>query len=411
MKKKVKLGVESLIRKTTPKRIDEGFIDVMTQISGIIGIAVGVKLFGKFIFPKILEKVIGSIIGVHDKVVFKKAIELMVDEPETIYIKYKKFKDYYQLSIDLKHYGYDTIFDKNKNPLTQITSEDFPIKIRVYNNDFVDIKGGTGSTKKVNVEGIYGLIESYINDMISEEDKTLRDQDEYSDIVDIFVKHIKTRDADIFLDELKSEKIKPIIDKIYELTLIDEDIIRKALDNVIGGYRSVDGNYISSIIESFYTNLIHLNNKTIKEYVNKNKIMKKRIIKLTESDLEKLVRKVIKEEEGEKKEKTSTLTKHPAYPAIDRLERELENLKMEFKDSIANAVSGEDGYHSEIDKFSEDFGKFITKVSNLKSKINDYQIANKDKEMAEARKRKEKQRQYQHHMREKARKNGRNYSY
>jgi len=145
-------------------------------------------------------------------------------------------------------------------------------------------------------------------------------------------------------------------------------------------------------------------------FIRKEIIMKK-IIKLKESDLGRLVRRVIKEEEEVKKEKSTTLTKHPAYPAIDRLERELENLKMEFKDSIANAVSGEDGYHSEIDKFSEDFGKFITKVSNLKSKINDYQIANKDKEMAEARKRKEKQRQYQHHMREKARKDGRNYSY
>jgi hypothetical protein len=45
----------------------------------------------------------------------------------------------------------------------------------------------------------------------------------------------------------------------------------------------------------------------------------------------------------------------------------------------------------------------------LKSKINDYQIANKDKEMAEAKKRKEQQRQYQHHMRERARKDGSNY--
>jgi len=137
--------------------------------------------------------------------------------------------------------------------------------------------------------------------------------------------------------------------------------------------------------------------------------MKKRIVKLTESDLESLVKKVIKEEQ--KNEKKSTLTKHPAYPAIDHLETELEKLKMSFKKSIANAVSGEDGYHSEIDKFSEDFGKFITKVSNLKSKINDYQIANKDKEMAEAKARKEKQRQYQHHMKERARKKGRNYSY
>lgn len=138
--------------------------------------------------------------------------------------------------------------------------------------------------------------------------------------------------------------------------------------------------------------------------------MKKRIVKLNESDLEQLVKRIIKEEEGTKEKKT-TLTKHPAYSAIDKLERALEDLKMDFKDTIANEVSGEDGYHSEIDKFSEDFGKFITKVSNLKSKINDYQIANKDKEMAEAKKRKEQQRQYQHHMRERARMKGRNYSY
>lgn len=139
--------------------------------------------------------------------------------------------------------------------------------------------------------------------------------------------------------------------------------------------------------------------------------MKKRIVRLTESDLENLVKRVIKEDEEQTKEKKTTLTKHPAYPAIDKLERALEDLKMDFKDSIANAVSGEDGYHSEIDKFSEDFGKFITKVSNLKSKINDYQIASKDKEMAEAKKRKE----YQNYMRarkkEEARKNGSNYSY
>jgi hypothetical protein len=124
--------------------------------------------------------------------------------------------------------------------------------------------------------------------------------------------------------------------------------------------------------------------------------MKKKIVKLNESQLEYLVKKVIKEEE--KETKTTTVTKHPAYSAVDRLERSLEDLKMEFKDSIANAVSGSDGYHSEIDKFSEDFGKFITKVSKMKSKINDYQIANKDKEVAEAKKRKAKQREYEYHM-------------
>ena len=54
---------------------------------------------------------------------------------------------------------------------------------------------------------------------------------------------------------------------------------------------------------------------------------------------------LIKEEEAveAKKEKTTTLTRHPACPAIDRLETELEKLKMNFKESIANAVSGSDG--------------------------------------------------------------------
>lgn len=144
--------------------------------------------------------------------------------------------------------------------------------------------------------------------------------------------------------------------------------------------------------------------------------MEKKIIKLTELDLERLVRKVIKEEgEVDKtpkpKEKSTTLTRHPAYPAIDKLERQLEELKMSFKDSIANAVSGEDGYHSEIDKFSEDFGKFITKISNLKSKINDYQIDNKDKERQRMAKMKEQKRIQQGQMREMARRNGNNYSY
>ena len=50
--------------------------------------------------------------------------------------------------------------------------------------------------------------------------------------------------------------------------------------------------------------------------------MKKRIEKLNESELEKLVKRVIKEEQEQVKEKQTTLTRHPAYPAIDKLESE-----------------------------------------------------------------------------------------
>lgn len=140
--------------------------------------------------------------------------------------------------------------------------------------------------------------------------------------------------------------------------------------------------------------------------------MKKRIVKLNESDLERLVQRVIKEEEEQSKEKKSaTLTKHPAYPVIDELGTRLEDLKRDFKDGIANAVSGSDGYHSEIDKFSSDFTNFIGKLEKLKEKINDYQ----EKDNArynEEKKRQMKERKYQHYMRkEEAKNGGRNYSY
>ena len=143
--------------------------------------------------------------------------------------------------------------------------------------------------------------------------------------------------------------------------------------------------------------------------------MKNKVIRLNESDIENLVRKIIKEEGSkpevsEPKKELNTVTRHQAYSAIDRLETSLEKLKMEFKESIANTVSGTDGYHSQIDKFSEDFGKFITKVSNLKSKINQYQLDTK-----ELRKKKveEKKASYmaQHNMRkENARRQGKHYS-
>ena len=136
--------------------------------------------------------------------------------------------------------------------------------------------------------------------------------------------------------------------------------------------------------------------------------MNKKIVKLKESDIERLVMKIIKEEEDSK---TGTLTKHPAYNIIDKLEERLEDLKKDFKDNIANAVSGEDGYHSDIDKFSSEFTNFIGKLEKLKQKINDQQISEKSKEKQLKEKQLREKQMRQHQMRERARKEGRNYSY
>ena len=140
--------------------------------------------------------------------------------------------------------------------------------------------------------------------------------------------------------------------------------------------------------------------------------MKKRIVKLNESDLERLVQRVIKEEEEQSKEKKSaTLTKHPAYPVIDELGTRLEDLKRDFKDGIANAVSGSDGYHSEIDKFSSDFTNFIGKLEKLKEKINDYQETD-NKRYTEMKQKQMAERKRIHNERKKrAQEGGKNYSY
>lgn len=136
--------------------------------------------------------------------------------------------------------------------------------------------------------------------------------------------------------------------------------------------------------------------------------MKNRIVKLNEFDLERLVKKIIKEEENENK---PTITRHPAYPIIDTLESTLDTLKTNFKRDIANKVSGEDGYHSEIDKFVSDFNKFIGKVSDLKGKINDYEIQTKGEKARKKEKMMQEKKKMHHQRVEKARREGKNYSY
>jgi hypothetical protein len=139
--------------------------------------------------------------------------------------------------------------------------------------------------------------------------------------------------------------------------------------------------------------------------------MEKRIVRLSENDIEKLVKKIIVEEETQKSEKKTTLTKHPAYHVIDDLGRKLEDLKREFKDDIANAVSGADGYHSEIDKFSSDFTNFIGKLEKLKEKINDYQVTDNERHKAEKQRYMQDQKRMHYMRKEQAKNNGKNYSY
>ena len=140
--------------------------------------------------------------------------------------------------------------------------------------------------------------------------------------------------------------------------------------------------------------------------------MKKRIVKLNENDIERLVKKIIVTEEGGNSDKPqATLTKHPSYSVIDSLGSDLEDLKRGFKDGIANSVSGSDGYHSDIDKFSSEFTNFIGKVEKLKQKINDYQVTDNKRHEAEKEQRMQEKKQMHNQRKNNAGRDGRNYSY
>jgi hypothetical protein len=142
--------------------------------------------------------------------------------------------------------------------------------------------------------------------------------------------------------------------------------------------------------------------------------MKQKIVKINEDKLELLVKKILKEEDGsteETQKPSSTLTRHPAYPIIDRLEDELDILKTGFRKDIANKVSGEDGYHSDIDKFNSDFNKFISKVADLKGKINNYTIETKNRKSMEEKKAMEERKKMDYQKRNRAIDNGEKYTY
>ena len=109
--------------------------DLLTHITGAVTIGLGIKFFGKRILAYILNKLIRKGGDMTNEVLLQTGLDLMINKPEMVYIKYKKFKHFYQITIDLKHYDNYYTFDKRKNPFKQINSEDFPIKMRIYDND------------------------------------------------------------------------------------------------------------------------------------------------------------------------------------------------------------------------------------------------------------------------------------
>ena len=145
----------------------------------------------------------------------------------------------------------------------------------------------------------------------------------------------------------------------------------------------------------------------------------KTVKRLTESDLTKIVNKIILKEnnEVEEKEVKTGPINHPAYGKIDDVIDQLDELEKKAKREVINSVTGVDGYDREIDGIiATGFSKLRDTFSKkIKEKIRDIVIQKTEAEKTQKqRKMMEMEKMKQERLRserEQAKNSGRNYTY
>jgi hypothetical protein len=282
------------------KNLNEDLHSLLVNTTGLITAAVAIRLFGKKIFLAIVGQLLKYGLTVKDKLVFKTIIDLFSNHPEKLLIKYKKNNDYYQISIDLRHYDNDMIFTDGLNPFKNMRTDDFPVKMKIYENDNVIMRHFLPYSKKI--PGIYSSMIDFLKSN-GDEDNSVRDQDEYSDLMDLMREHLGSKEPNYeeTLSKLKEENLTSLSEKISNLLNIDEKIVLTALKNVIhhnvGKYKT---KHFGGLVNNIYDNAIYLHNKTLTTesvlYTNKKVKMKKIVI--NEKELRESIRRHLMEQDS-----------------------------------------------------------------------------------------------------------------
>ena len=121
-----------------------------------------------------------------------------------------------------------------------------------------------------------------------------------------------------------------------------------------------------------------------------------KVVRLNENDIENLVKKIIKEDEGqmnpsEPKEKSLVLlkTNNGELSTVDEIVRAIQHAKIAFEDLCNSKLTGKDGYSREIDGIVNDFTKLEDKVRKSKETIGKFvQQKSKQDHMSYMKKRK-----------------------
>jgi len=118
----------------------------------------------------------------------------------------------------------------------------------------------------------------------------------------------------------------------------------------------------------------------------------KKVIRLNENDIEKLVKKIIKEDgqqapsqggqptQKKKEEKLPNVKQvgDGVLPGIDNIIRTIQGAKREYEDLCNAKLTGNDGYSKEIDGIVNDFSKLEDKVRKSKEIITNHLVKQRD---------------------------------
>lgn len=101
-----------------------------------------------------------------------------------------------------------------------------------------------------------------------------------------------------------------------------------------------------------------------------------KVVRLNENDIEKLVKKIIKEDEQQPqpKEKSLVLLKanNGELSTIDGIISVIKQAKDAFEDLVNSKLTGKDGYSKEIDGIVNDFTKLEDKVRKSKETVSKF---------------------------------------
>jgi len=130
----------------------------------------------------------------------------------------------------------------------------------------------------------------------------------------------------------------------------------------------------------------------------------KKVIRLNENDIEKLVKKIIREEDNQptqptqpkKEEEVIKKTNNGALSSIDALIKAVSNAKDGYTELCNSKITGSNGHLASIDGLATKFTSLISSLEKSKEKIADVVVSKQQTDNMSYMKQKQRQRKIDH---------------